>query len=78
MKKIVVRDGLSANAPHNKDLKALDLRHQLSAQPGGHVFLFDFVDAATHREEITGFFPPDENHCFRFLNGSPLTQASQG
>ena len=40
LKVIVTEDGLSANAPHIKDLMAHDLRYILSAKPGDHAFLF--------------------------------------
>lgn len=82
LKIIVVEDGLSSNAPHIKDLVAHDLRYILSAKPGDHAFLFNAVDEATQRGEVTEFILPDSDnkqktHCFRFINGVPLNQTSQ-
>jgi hypothetical protein len=46
---IVTEDGLSANAPHIKDLMAHDLGYILSAKPGDHPYMFSQVDAAAER-----------------------------
>ena len=82
LKVIVTEDGLSANAPHIKDLMAHDLRYILSAKPGDHAYMFSLVDAAAERGEVTELILPDEKkagrtHCFRFLNGVPLNKVSQ-
>lgn len=82
LKIIVAEDGLSSNAPHIKDLVSHDLRYILSAKPGDHTFLFDFVDEAALRGEVTEYILPDpdneqKSHCFRFINSVPLNQASQ-
>jgi len=82
LKVIVIEDGLSANAPHIKDLMAHDLRYILTAKPGDHVFLFSQVDEAAERGEVTEIVMPDaknehKQHCFRFINSVPLNKTSQ-
>lgn len=82
LKIIVTEDGLSANSPHIEELMRHDLRYILSAKPGDHVFLFEHVDAADKRGEVTNLAVADSkrdkrSHCLRFINGVPLNQASQ-
>jgi hypothetical protein len=82
LKVIVTEDGLSANAPHIKDLVAHDLRYILSAKPGDHAYMFSQVDAAAERGEVTELLLPDgtkanKTHCFRFINAVPLNKTSQ-
>lgn len=82
LKVIVTEDGLSANAPHIKELIAHDLRYILAAKPGDHAFLFGQVDEAAERGEIAELVLPDNKkasrmHCFRFINSVPLNKASQ-
>lgn len=82
LKIIVTEDGLSANAPHIKDLMAHDLRYILSAKSGDHAFLFSQVDEATEQGEVTELILPDskkanKTHCFRFINSVPLNKSSQ-
>ena len=82
LKVIVTEDGLSANAPHIKDLMAHDLRYILSAKPGDHAFLFSLVDEAAERGQVTELVLPDSKkaskmHCFRFLNAVSLNKTSQ-
>ena len=82
LKVIVTEDGLSANAPHIKDLVAHDLRYILSAKPGDHAYLFSQIDAAAERGDVTELLLPDgakanKTHCFRFLNAVPLNKTSQ-
>ncbi len=82
LKIIVTEDGLSANAPHIKDLMRHDLRYILSVKPGDHAFLFDHVDEAAKRGEVTELVLADEKkanktHCFRFINAVPLNKTSQ-
>ena len=83
LKIIITEDALSANAPHIRELQRHNLRYILSAKPGDHAFLFAHIDEAASRGEVTEFTLPDQEgkkvtHCFRFLNGVPLNQASQG
>lgn len=80
LKLVVIEDALSANAPHIKELQRHDLRFILSAKPGDHAFLFDYLDEAAGRSEVTEIVLPDPDgkkvtHVFRFLNGVPLNQS---
>jgi len=82
LKIIITEDALSANAPHIKEIERHDMRYILSVKPGDHAFLFEYIDEAADRGEVTDFIvsdPQNENrsHCFRFINGVPLNQASQ-
>ena len=82
LKVIVTEDGLSANAPHIKDLMAHDLRYILSAKPGDHAYMFSHIDTAAERGDVTDLILPDgkmtnRTHCFRFLNAVPLNKASE-
>lgn len=59
-----------------------DLRYILSAKPGDHAFLFDYVDQAVQQGEATEFTIPDPSkplihHCFRFINKVPLNKGSR-
>jgi len=76
MKFIVIEDALASNAPHIRQLQALNYRFILGAKPKDHTFLFDWVNntVATTEHEIT-----DEQgvkHRFRYLNGAPLNEAN--
>lgn len=82
LKIVVTEDALSANAPHIRELQRHDLRYILSVKPGDHAFLFDYIDEAVRRDEMTEFVLPDPDdkkvsHCFCFLNNVPLNQSSQ-
>ena len=82
LKVIVTEDGLSANAPHIKDLMAHDLRYILSAKPGDHAYMFSHIDTAAERGDVTDLILPDgkmtnRTHCLRFLNAVPLNKASE-
>ena len=82
LKVIVTEDGLSANTPHIKDLMAHDLRYILSAKPGDHAYMFNHIDTAAERGDVTDLILPDgkmtnRTHCFRFLNAVPLNKASE-
>ncbi|PIP43670.1 MAG: transposase [Deltaproteobacteria bacterium CG23_combo_of_CG06-09_8_20_14_all_60_8] len=82
LKIIITEDALSANTPHIKELERHDLRYILSVKPGDHAFLFDYIDEADRRGEVTNLVIPDSkhdnrSHGFRFINGVPLNQASQ-
>ena len=82
LKVIVTEDGLSANAPHIKDLVAYGLHYILSAKPGDHAFLFSQIDEVAKRGEVTELILADgtkanKTHCFRFLNSVPLNKTSQ-
>lgn len=82
LKIVIVEDGLSSNAPHIKDLARHNLRYIISAKPGDHQFLFEFVDAADQAGQVTNLILPHPDHkdrcrCFRFINDVPLNQASR-
>jgi len=82
LKIIAVEDGLSANAPHIKEVMAHDIRYIFAAKPGDHTFLFNLAEEAAQRGEVTELVLPDAKdekklHCFRFINSVPLNQTSQ-
>ena len=82
LKIVITEDALSANAPHIQELERHDLRYILSVKPGDHAFLFEYVDKAVRRGKVTDLVledpdHPNRSHCFRFINGVPLNQASQ-
>lgn len=82
LKVIVVEDGLSSNAPHIKDLKRLKLRYILGAKPGDHKFLFDYVNTAAQKGDVTEIHIPDQKdheilHYFRFIENVPLNESNQ-
>lgn len=82
LKLIVTEDALSANAPHIKGLMRHDLRYFLLVKPGDHAFLFEQINQAAVRGEVTDLVVADPEHehrsrCYRFLNDVPLNQASQ-
>jgi hypothetical protein len=76
---IVVEDGLSANAPHLRDLRAARVHYIIGIKPGDHAFLFGHLHAAdeagrtptlTLVESATGVL-----HHFRFHNRVPLNES---
>lgn len=76
LKRIVIEDALASNAPHIRQLKALDLRFILGAKRGDHAFLFDWV---TRTPSTATYRYTDEHgvhHRFRYLNGVPLNEAN--
>ena len=79
LKLIVVEDGLASNAPHIRELKALDMHFILGAKPGDHAFLFEKVVAAweagrRHDDFLDGSGPgPYE---INYINGVPLNEVS--
>ncbi len=82
LKTIVIEDGLASNAPHIQELQKHDLRYILGAKPKDHAYLYQLVDEAADRGEITGFHLADSDkanvhHCFRFLNNVPLNKSSK-
>jgi len=79
---IVTEDALSSNAPHIRELKALNLRFILGVKPGDHQFLFEQADAAVKAGKATEFTmadpkDPKKYHGFRFVNGLPLNKSNQ-
>lgn len=82
LKIIAVEDGLSANAPHIKEVMAHDIRYIFAAKPGDHTFLFNLAEEAAQCGEVTELVLPDAKdekklHCFRFINSVPLNRTSQ-
>ena len=74
---IVVEDALSANAPHIKLLKELDMHFILGVKPGDHQALFQQVEARTLDNQVEEWTFTDEaqvTHQFRFTNHIALNQ----
>ena len=72
---IITEDGLSANAPHLKALKAGNFRFILGVKEGDHAYLFNQVNAAqtTAYEQREG----KTIHRYRFINQVPLNESNQ-
>ncbi len=76
LKLIVIEDALASNAPHIRQLKALNLRFILGAKQSDHAFLFDWVE---HTAETAAWEMSDKrgvHHRFRYLNGAPLNESN--
>jgi hypothetical protein len=76
---IVVEDGLASNAPHVRELQALGMHFILGVKPGDHAFLYEHVETAYARDQMT-FVPwRDGAVCCEigFLNGVPLNDSNQ-
>ena len=77
---IVVEDGLSANAPHLRDLGDARVHYILGVKPGDHAFLFQHLydaDAAGRTQHLTEVDPATAVvHHFRFHNGVPLNECN--
>ena len=76
LKLIVIEDGLASNAPHIRQLQALDLRFILGAKQSDHTLLFDWVAATPETAEATFTNEKGFRHRFRYLNGAPLNDAN--
>ena len=76
LKLIVIEDGLASNAPHIRQLQALDLRFILGAKQSDHTLLFDWVAATPQTAEATFTDEKGFRHRFRYLNGAPLNDAN--
>jgi len=77
---IVIEDGLSANAPHLRDLRDARVHYIIGVKSGDHAFLFQHLRAAdedgrtqhlTQVDPATGIM-----HHFRFHNGVPLNESN--
>ena len=79
LKLIVVEDGLASNAPHIRELKALNMHFILGAKPGDHSFLFDEVLAAWEKDRVTSIrWTEGEISCeIAFINDIPLNESNQ-
>jgi len=77
---IVVEDGLSANAPHLRDLRAAGVHYIIGVKPGDHAFLFQYLrdaDAAGRTRTLSLVEPATGVlHHFRFHNGLPLNESN--
>jgi hypothetical protein len=77
---IVVEDGLSANAPHLRDLGEANARYVIGVKPGDHTFLFEHLRtlAETGQMQTHTLVDPATGilHHFRFCNGAPLNESN--
>lgn len=76
LKLIVIEDALASNAPHIRQLQALDLRFMLGAKPSDHTYLFDWVAGTPATREVEFTDAKSVRHRFRYLNGAPLNDAN--
>jgi hypothetical protein len=76
---IVVEDGLASNAPHIRELQALNMHFLLGAKPGDHEFLYErLIDAIDHEQITTISWQEGETRCeILFANQLPLNQSNQ-
>jgi len=82
LKIIITEDALSPNAPYIETLMRLDLRFILGVKPGDHQFLFQQLDKAVKKSQISELVledstNPEKLHYFRYLNGCALNQSHQ-
>jgi hypothetical protein len=75
---IVIEDGLSANAPHIKELKRHQLRYILGVKPGDHKFLFEKVEEAYTAGKMSELELEQDGiiHRFRWINQMPLNESN--
>lgn len=77
---IIVEDGLSANAPHLRDLRAARVHYIIGVKPGDHAFLFQQLHDADEagRTQHLSQVDPDTGivHHFRFHNSVPLNESN--
>jgi hypothetical protein len=77
---IVIEDGLSANAPHLRDLRAARVHYIIGVKPGDHAFLFQHLrdaDEAGRTQHLTQVDPATGIlHHFRFHHGVPLNESN--
>ena len=76
---IITEDGLSANAPHIRELKKHNMHFILGVKPGDHEYLFRQVEAAVQAGNITEHTVKIDqvSHQFHFLNQVPLNESNQ-
>lgn len=76
---IVVEDGLASNAPHIRELTALNMHYILGVKPGDHAFLYEHVETAYDRDGMTFIsWREGDDWCeIGFLNGVPLNESNQ-
>jgi hypothetical protein len=75
---IIIEDGISANAPHIRELRKHNMHFILGVKPGDHEFLFQQVDSAAQTGQVTEHTVKIEKviHRFRFLNQVPLNKSN--
>jgi Transposase DDE domain len=77
---IVVEDGLSANAPHLRDLRAARAHFIIGVKPGDHGFLFEHWRARDEAGQLPTLTVVDPAtgvlHHFRFGNDAPLNESN--
>ncbi len=78
----ITEDALSGNVPHIKSLKKHNLRYVLGVKPGDHAFLFEYVNSANQKGQVTEFEAIDKEnpkitHRYLFLNDVPLNKSNQ-
>lgn len=79
---IVNEDGLSSNGPHIEDLEKHNLHYILGVKPGDHKFLFEYVDDAVAKGDVTELAitrqdKPHLTHCFSIVYDAPLNKSHQ-
>jgi hypothetical protein len=85
LKAIVTEDALSANGPHIKLLKELDLSFIIAVKPDGNKALFDWVESFEWKDVAKmdpcqgqfSFTERNKIHKIRFVNQIPLNDAHQ-
>jgi hypothetical protein len=77
---IVVEDGLSANAPHLRDLRVARAHFIIGVQPGDHAFLFEHWHARQEAGLLSTLSRVDPEtdvlQHFRFDNALPLNESN--
>ena len=73
---ILIEDGLASNAPHIRQLKALEPGFILGVKPDDHKFLFERVEETPATAEYRVTDEDGTRHRFRYLNGVPLNDAN--
>ena len=76
---IVIEDGISANAPHIRELHKQNMHFILGVKPGDHAFLFQQVEDAIHSGNVPEHRVKIDKvtHRFRFHNQVPLNKSNQ-
>jgi len=80
LKFIVIEDGLASNAPHIRELMALDMHFLLGMKPGDHAFLFDQLIAADDADQVTALVEKTADgglSQISFAHDLPLNESNQ-
>lgn len=77
---IIIEDGLSANAPHLRDLRDAHVHYIIGVKQGDHAFLFEHLranDQAGRTQHLTQFDPlTGVLHHFRWHHAVPLNESN--